>query len=155
MLYLCVFYDLFRCISNMKHAWAILFWFPLFILCLCRFDGKRHDIAAILVIILRVISGISCGAVSPSMYSLLGRWIPTYERSKLTVIAVSGQMVCWCNLTLLLTTVHWHRNDESTTLKSLWVGHWVTLSFFFFMINLFVFIYFSFFGVSRVFSSLL
>lgn len=59
----------------------------------CRFDGRRYHISAILVITLRFISGISCGAVSPAMFSLLGRWIPTYERSRLTALSVSGQMV--------------------------------------------------------------
>lgn len=61
-----------------------------------RFDGVRHEVAAILVVVLRVISGASCGAVSPSIFSLLGKWIPIYERSKLTVITLSGQMVCIC-----------------------------------------------------------
>ena len=58
-----------------------------------RFDGVNYEVSAILVIILRVLSGISCGAVSPAMFSLLGKWIPTYERSQLTVITLSGQMV--------------------------------------------------------------
>ena len=59
----------------------------------CRFDKRRYDISAILVICLRFVSGISCGAVSPALQSLLGQWVPVYERSKLTVIVVSGQMV--------------------------------------------------------------
>ena len=45
------------------------------------------------MICLRVVSGISCGAVSPALQSLLGQWVPVYERSRLTVIVVSGQMV--------------------------------------------------------------
>ena len=45
------------------------------------------------MICLRIVSGISCGAVSPALQSLLGQWVPVYERSKLTVIVVSGQMV--------------------------------------------------------------
>ena len=58
-----------------------------------RLDGVNYEVSAILVIILRVLSGLSCGAVSPAMFSLLGKWIPTYERSQLTVITLSGQMV--------------------------------------------------------------
>ena len=58
-----------------------------------RYDGKNYGVSAALVIILRVIAGLSTGVVFPAMHNLLGRWAPPYERSKLAVFCFSGTMV--------------------------------------------------------------
>ena len=46
-----------------------------------------------LVIILRVLGGMTSGAVTPSVVSLIGRWIPKYERSKVIAVVYSGDHV--------------------------------------------------------------
>ena len=49
--------------------------------------------SAILVVALRVISGMASGAISPSANKLLGRWLPAYERSRSVTLMLSGQQV--------------------------------------------------------------
>ena len=66
-----------------------------------RLDDVRTS--AILVIALRVISGMASGAIGPSANNLLGRWLPAYERSRSVTLMLSGQPVKPPNHTMIDT----------------------------------------------------
>lgn len=58
-----------------------------------RFDGKRYDISAALVIILRIISGMASGVLISSLMNLIGQWYPLYERSIAVAVLYTGDNV--------------------------------------------------------------
>ena len=60
-----------------------------------RFDGERYNISAVLVIILRVLCGMSSGIVAPSAMNLIGRWFPKYERSRAVSLLYTGEYVSY------------------------------------------------------------
>ncbi|XP_067947501.1 uncharacterized protein [Watersipora subatra] len=58
-----------------------------------RYNGSDYTTSAGLVIVLRVLAGLSTGVILPSMQNLFGHWAPPYERSKLSVFCFSGATV--------------------------------------------------------------
>lgn len=43
------------------------------------------------VMILRICQGVAQGGILPSVYVLLGRWVPLRERARLSAIALGGK----------------------------------------------------------------